>query len=229
MFIKFLAAISQPIDRFYKPWHSRLIGSRRLLDRLFFLSEFLLVLFMIVAWWLILFFPQADILEIYQEIGEKFGILAFGFYGLSLLPGILRRLRLLPLFSSGLLLFRRHFGILMFVFTIIHAQFLFAIPQLGVLGEKLSWLIIPREAKPGVIAFLILIPLWLTSNDFSLNLLKNFWRRLQRLTYLAMFFIVLHLSLLEEKNLFFIGLLMVFIEIYSWIYFWRNKKKRWDI
>ena len=49
------------------------------------------------------------------NLGGKFGVLALVFYSLSLLPGILRRLNIFPLLRSIFMLFRKEFGVMMFL------------------------------------------------------------------------------------------------------------------
>ena len=50
----------------------------------------------------------------------------------------------------------------------------------------------------GFIAVLILIPLFITSNRKSMKLLKGNWKKLQSLSYIAIFLSLVHIAILEK-------------------------------
>lgn len=51
-----------------------------------------------------------------------------------------------------------------------------------------------------IYAFIISIPLLLTSNIYSMKLLGKNWKRLQRLTYLFFIFIAIHIMLIKPED-----------------------------
>jgi sulfoxide reductase heme-binding subunit YedZ len=84
---------------------------------------------------------------------------------------------------------RRSFGIAAFGYALLHLLFYLLametlkniLAELGALGIWTGWA-----------AFLLMLPLALTSNDAAMRALKAGWKRLQRLAYPAAFFTLLH-------------------------------------
>ncbi|NCN24266.1 MAG: hypothetical protein COU65_02225 [Candidatus Pacebacteria bacterium CG10_big_fil_rev_8_21_14_0_10_42_12] len=137
-----------------------------------------------------------------DEAGKKFGTLGFILYVFTLLPSLIRRLKLTTIQPIGttLMVFRRHLGILMFLSIYTH-QF-FTTTLIALVIAKFNFanfapnLLIHHIV--GYIALGILFPLWLTSNDFSVKKMGKWWKVLHRFTYLAMFFIMIHVALVGE-------------------------------
>lgn len=90
---------------------------------------------------------------------------------------------------ATLLKFRRQLGILAFVFAFGHAWALTIKRNLDFWDLK-TYLIFYMQ---GISTFIIFILLTATSNDLSVKKLKKNWRRLHRLTYLAMFLLAWHI------------------------------------
>lgn len=84
---------------------------------------------------------------------------------------------------------RRYFGVSAFGYALLHLIFyiidmetladIFA--EIGALGIWTGW-----------VAFLLFVPLALTSNNISMRLLKSGWKRLQRLVYPAALLVLIH-------------------------------------
>lgn len=110
-----------------------------------------------------------------QELGET--ALKLLVAGLVLTP--LRRL-----FSVNLLRFRRALGLLSFSYVSLHLMVWLV---LDIQDPALIWADIVKRpyVTVGFTAFLLMIPLALTSNDWSLRRLGRGWRRLHRLTYVV--------------------------------------------
>jgi methionine sulfoxide reductase heme-binding subunit len=92
-----------------------------------------------------------------------------------------------------LLRHRRHLGVASFAYVLLHA--------VVYLQKKADLTLILKEAKDvgmwtGWIAFVLMLLLALTSNDFSLRLLKRAWKSLHRWVYVAAILGYLHWVLL---------------------------------
>jgi len=158
--------------------------------------------------------------------GALMGEIAIGMLVLVTLPGILKRFGATGSLQQVQLLLmavRRQTGDLMFTFAIAHAVWMrillyirFGIPALSS---------IPLFQIFGTIALLILFPLFLTSNNFSIRLLKKNWQKIHSLIYVAVWFAALHTLFGEEGT--FWGIVAVCIgvaQITSWIFVWRKKR-----
>lgn len=85
------------------------------------------------------------------------------------------------------------------------------------------------ELVLGLIAGIIIFALMITSNKFSMRLLKRAWKKLHRLAYLAAILVVLHIILLKEDWLLYssvllFGFLLRYKPIKNQIEKWRIKK-----
>lgn len=163
---------------------------------------------------------------VYQS-GGLLGVTALILYILTLLPGIITRLKwwvpvTMPI-SSILTPFRRQLGILMFVVAYTHMAFATTLPQLVMFEFDPSKIILETYEWMGSVAFWVLFPLWLTSNDLSQRFMGKWWKRLHRLTYVSLFFIFLHVALqLEGWSVVIAGVAL--LEIVSWMRVWNREK-----
>ena len=85
----------------------------------------------------------------------------------------------------------------------------------------------------GLIAILILIPLFFTSNRKSMRLLKTKWKKLQRYAYAAMFLSILHVALLDKTWLIYaviigLGLIIRIPSVKKWILKGRERRRVLD-
>lgn len=90
---------------------------------------------------------------------------------------------------NWLLARRRAFGVATFAYTALHLAFYLI--DMGNLQDMLAeWL------APGIwtgwAAFLLMLPLAITSNDVSMRRLRTGWKRIQRLVYFAALLTLLH-------------------------------------
>jgi len=147
---------------------------RMLLTRLLKIAVWLVVLGYLVVWGLYAS-GQVKSVALLSEWGRKLGTISFVFYMLTLLPSMVRRLkfpRLLPVMSI-LLPFRRQFGVLMFLTAFAHQGFTTILPNLVFIDFEYSKLALQLSAHhiAGFVAWWLLFPLWLTSNDASVKYL----------------------------------------------------------
>ncbi len=180
-----------------------------------------LELLLLAGWATVVWFAATDygaVSDLIYVLGSKFGVLSLICYIVTLLPGILNRLRWLPLLtmplSTLLMAFRRHFGILMFITAFIHMSFTTTLPQLVLYDFDPSRITLQAHQVVAMIAWWLLLPLWLTSNDISMRFMGKWWKRLQSLTYIALVCIFVHVALLLEGWAVILGVVLI-LEIAS--------------
>ena len=133
------------------------------------------------------------------------------------LPGILRRFKITLRFGSLLMLFRRQLGISVYLLVLYHfmvvrfdaTNFL---PLRLLLFEWFSF-----------IAFTFLSLMFLTSNDFSVQRLGKWWKRLHMLFYIIVLLVFFHV-MLQGWTIWSvtIGILGV-MEVLSYLYYFMNR------
>ena len=165
------------------------------------------------------FINDTDAMVFWYELGRRLGQVALFLYLITLIPGILTRLQFQPLIGAMLMPFRRHFGILMFLAALLHSGLTTTL--LAMVTGQIPVLMQPHLM--GVIALLILLPLWLTSNDTSQQKLGKGWKMLHRLTYLALLFIFLHVSAMRTSWMILTGSVLL-LEVASWIKVWLKQR-----
>jgi sulfoxide reductase heme-binding subunit YedZ len=110
-----------------------------------------------------------------------------------------------------LLLYRREVGLLTFWFFLFHAYGLIVSQNIGLssLLNTGSFLFY------GCVGGAMLVILAVTSNKISQKLLKKNWKRVQYLSYAALFFVLLHVSLVEGElwMFFLVGGLFIVLKI----------------
>ena len=113
---------------------------------------------------------------------------------LTVIPGILGRFKIKIPITFIITRFRRHFGILVFILAFSHSLYVYFLPQLAV---NKNILIFPGFLflQFGFFALILLFPLFLTSNNFSQNILKKWWKKLHRIIYLILWLVFGHVAL----------------------------------
>lgn len=196
--------------------HQFLVANRSLIKNFFFILEILTVLLIGVVF---VALSQGYIsFGLVYEIGLKFGVLTLGWYILSLLPGMISRLKVSPMLSAALMLFRRQFGVMMFLSAVSHYLYVFLF---GVIVEGFPLIFSPGTAA-GFMAMFVAMFLWITSNDYAQRGLGKWWKRVHYLTYVVLFLIMAHLILFMQSWTLLLGAVMV-LELLSWIMYWRSK------
>lgn len=193
---------------------------------------FIVVEVLIMAVWFLIYFQALrdypSVVEYFFKFGALLGEGALILYVITLTPGIITRLQWWPTLTRPIgaiiMLFRRHFGILMFLTAFWHMTFTTFIPYYAVYDFNPPGLpTLSQYAMMGMVAWLLLFPLWLTSNDLAQQKLGKWWKRLHKLTYISLFFIFLHVAMQESKWMVVMGVYGI-LEIISWIVFWRRQK-----
>ena len=119
------------------------------------------------------------------------GFAALTAYILTLLPTNL--IIVFPLtkktgFPQWLLKYRGLIGLLSFFLAVVHGFIFFKQRNFDIFDLKTYFVYFQ-----GVATFIIFTLLAITSNDWSVKRLKKNWKKLQRLTYLAMFLVTWHI------------------------------------
>lgn len=115
---------------------------------------------------------------------------------------------------------KKPLGIFAFLYAAVHAFTYFGV---NIMSEG-GW---PMVIS-GLIAVLIMLPLFLTSNQWSMKKLRRNWKRLHKLTYLVPFFVAAHLIFLGEG----LGILMFLLlavripALRKFFVDWRMNRKR---
>lgn len=130
----------------------------------------------------------------FLDLGKTLGQGAILLYILTLMPGIFRRFRLQHEIVQLLMIFRRHIGILMYLFVFAHMWFLYWVDVVATGNMQIPP---PNYIAMGSFAHIILLLLVVTSNDYSTRKFGIWWHRIHNLTYIAVGLIFLHVALQE--------------------------------
>ncbi|PZD70739.1 Sulfoxide reductase heme-binding subunit YedZ [Acaryochloris thomasi RCC1774] len=118
------------------------------------------------------------------------GLLALLSYVITLTPSVMRIV--FPHMKKtgipkALLKQRRCIGVLAFLLAIIHGWILVRKRDIDFMDPRTSWIYFQGIATMAIFAILAA-----TSNDWSVRALKKNWKKLHRLTYLALFLLTWH-------------------------------------
>lgn len=147
--------------------------------------------------------------------GRRFGYIGLIFYWFTLFPGIFQRLKVFSMAGMLIMTFRRTLGALMFLCAVLHMLLSLVVPFV-VLQREFTF---TNPRIFGTAAIVLLFPLWLTSNDTSQRFMGKKWKLLQRLTYVALLCIFLHVSYFRILWIIPTGLVLG-LEVLSWIAVW---------
>jgi len=128
--------------------------------------------------------------EFYNFFAEKrawFGRISLLVLLVVITPGIIGRFNIQIKVSRILTLYRRRLGILVFMLAFTHFHII-GLPKMAGIEPN----ILPLFQRMGLIALMILLVLFLTSNNFSERRLGRWWKRLHRLIYVVVLLILLH-------------------------------------
>lgn len=111
----------------------------------------------------------------------------------DVLPGIRILRSLVP--------FRKEFGIAAAWFMILHSYGAFAKNGKNLFLEifDAKYWHLSHPLMWGILGFLIVSILLITSNNFSLRILRNNWKRVQRLSYPLFLFVAIHIALISGE------------------------------
>lgn len=131
-----------------------------------------------------------------------------------------------PAWIRLVLLGRRWLGVVTFVFLVFHVFFYLAME--GFEGKAFVQAVTKLYLIFGLSAWVILLLMALTSNDFSLRRMGfKWWKRLHRFVHLAAFFVMGHTLLIEKGDLVKYGCLFALLwALQAGCFLWRKMKKR---
>lgn len=177
--------IAMFIDRLF----TYIIPRKARIIQLFKLAYFMQVA--VLFWAGIAFYSGDSSSILYYQLGLYFGRIAVLLFIIVLIPGMLKRFGITHKILAILMIFRRYIGISMYLFAFSHFGLVKVIPNLS--AVRLTGL--SAFELWGSATLLVLFFLFITSNDFSVSRLHIWWYRLQRLIYIAMWFLLFHLGL----------------------------------
>lgn len=153
--------------------------------------------------WAILAFPVVAFVISYLMGNSTYGSVMHGtgefaarFLVIALIATPISMLFPKAKFSGWLLRNRRFFGVAAFVYTFVHALFYVLEESISTLSEDFFSIGI----FAGWVAFIIFIPLAMTSTDAAIKRMGKSWKKLQRWVYLAAFMSFLHWALIDINN-----------------------------
>lgn len=123
-----------------------------------------------------------------RELGEI--ALQFLIVGLAITP--LRRY-----VGVNMLRFRRAFGLLAFIYVVLHLL-VWLVLDVGILNQIWADILKRPYITIGMIAFGLLLPLAATSNNWSVRKLGPAWRRLHKLVYLIVILGAVHFIMVKK-------------------------------
>lgn len=157
----------------------------------------------------------------FSQLAVNFGRLGLVLYILTIIPGMARRFGIQHSLAKLLMVFRRYIGILMYMSVMIHYWLLRGV-FMFLQGAPFQF--VPFEFA-GTLALFFVLPAFITSNNFSVRKLGVWWKRLQKLTYISIGFIFLHI-ILQEVNGWSIAIgIALGLQLASFIYQILNKQK----
>lgn len=149
-----------------------------------------------------------------------------GFWGLRFLLITLAISPLKKLFNINLMPQRRIFGLLSFLYVMIHFWIYIILDRYLDFNEIINDIFERPYITVGFLAFLGLIPLAITSNKAMMRALKKRWVQLHRLVYIIAILAVLHYSwavkLDLREPLIYITILSILLLIRMILYFKRQ-------
>lgn len=205
---------------FWPPIHKVLVQNQKLIQNALLLTSLLVAAMIPLGFYL--FSNNVEVFVLIAGVANKIGTAALYLFLLTLLPGIFQRFKIFPLLSASIVLFRRQIGILMFLVAAMHSMYISSIAVIS--SGNFAPENFPPNGLAGTAALMILLPVWLTSNDISQNKLGSFWKTLQRLTYVALIAIFLHVAWVERSAALATGIVFS-LELISWIWKKTNSKK----
>ncbi len=164
----------------------------------------------------------------WQPVGVKMGDVAIILLWIVAVPGILKRFRvkgILQKLQIILMTARRRIGVLMFTAGLMHYTWnrLFLYINTGKFPKPGQ---LPLFEILGFLGLFLLLPLFITSNDYAQRVLKNNWQRVHYLIYPAIWLVALHTTFMGGRLIKFAlpTYAIAILQIISRIYDWKLKK-----
>lgn len=148
------------------------------------------------------------------SIGLKAGELAIIVFIFTLIPGIAGRFNIRSQYIAFLAAIRRQVGILMFMLALTHYVFNNLLPRI----QSQDFVNVAKFEYFGLFAFFGLIAMFVTSNNYSVRKLGRNWKRLHKIVYILMWFILIHVGLQGFSTWTILMIFIVTLEVMSLLY-----------
>jgi methionine sulfoxide reductase heme-binding subunit len=197
------------VDRLY----SWVTSHRNLILRLFWLVFFLLLILITVGY-------RAIVIGLgdfsgFSEIGAKAADIAVAILIATAIPGIFRRFHISHKLVMLLMIFRRQLGIATFFFALVHVCFTTVFPEIRANAPLIAT---DPQNLAGWTTFILLIPLFVTSNNISIRALGVWWHRIHALMYGIIFVLAFHVFFSGEESWLFLTSVTGVSEVVSFMY-----------
>ncbi len=173
------------------------------------LYAFVIGLLVLFAYWTSMGVNRSAI----YEVGTTSGQIAAWLFVATLLPGIARRFKVQHIVFTFLMFIRRQLGVSMFLLGFLHYASIRLFPILFA-GVPLN-LSPPTFEILGFFVLYSLVPLYITSNDFSVKKLGVWWRRIHSIAYITVWLIFGHVALQEFEGVAVVLGLVAILELAS--------------
>jgi len=146
-----------------------------------------------------------------KELEHELGKLALQFFVAVLAVSPLRRQ-----VGLNLVKFRRALGVLCFIYVTLHLL-VWLVLDVGILSQIWGDIVKRPYITIGMAAFVLMLPLALTSNNWSLRKMGPSWHKLHRVTYVAAFLGVVHYVMLVKtihlEPLLYLGVILALLAL----------------
>ncbi len=191
---------------------------------IFCLFYALIVLLMLVGSYAVI--SQNALGDWFILIGNWFGKAALTVFCIVLLPGIALRFRKSNKITGIIMFYRRQLGISVYLLGLLHLSIVWLSPKIVDQTPVLSLRLFEYF---GLAAMLLMLPMFLTSNNFSQQKLGKWWKRIHRIIYVVAWLLFIHVALQKSLWSILIGGMAV-LEWSSLVYdFGRKRQKKISI
>lgn len=205
------------------------MNRQKISEVVYYLSYYVFILtwIILIGSYIILFTNYSFIQNHINSWGKTVGEFAIIMLWIVSLAGILKRFQVKGLLQDLQIILmksRRRIGITMFTLGLIHASWvrIFLYIQLHYIPTQLSDFNVFELC--GILGLTLLFPLFITSNSYSVRILKKNWNRIHYLIYGTMWLIAIHVSLQGELKWAIPTYIIAILQILSRINEYRLKK-----
>lgn len=133
-----------------------------------------------------------------EKMNHELGELGLKLLLANLYWGALLALGWWPKFLRKYTYLRRHLGVVTFLYLLMHITFY--VLKEGDVGVAVSQVFEKTYLIFGILAFLIVTALTITSNNYSVRKLGRNWKKLHKLVYVALGLVIVHFVLIEKDD-----------------------------
>lgn len=174
----------------FNPLFAVCVKNRSRIIFVFKILYLLLLTFLFIGGWSI-YTNDANAFNYYQLalVAARTAIIV---YILTTIPGITKRFGLSHRLIQIIMLFRRYLGITVFLLVLIHFWF---VRGIALFFQKVVILPRPLFETFGMLSYMLLFFMFVTSNDFSVKRLGIWWYYIHKVTFVIVWLIFLHVAL----------------------------------